>query len=503
MTPRHQGANGQDNDDQDKDGLDKDGPDTPGPDTDGQPVDPDQSLPRPGEVGWSSTTWPDSAGHHRPPRVAPPTPPEWKKSGGWPPPVSRQAPAPRSSDTPPPAAGPAATPPPPMRPPISKPGPRAEGPTPTTQWNQGWQEQSQPPGSADQDQTTEFNAAGGRANEALQADEDPVALRDRLTALANRISGAAKVDNLDASFSLSHLFANTLSRRSQEDIERELMVGTAVTTPPLASVRAEWPQPWLFARTFLGAGAVFALLFVSWTVFQQITLLPGLIIVGSFAMPAAVLIFFFEVNLPRNVSIVAVLRMVFLGGTASLLFSLIGFELFDFPWLGAMVAGLVEEPAKLLAVVLVARQVQHRYILNGMLFGAAIGAGFAAFESAGYALVAALLALDNSDVIDNIVLRGVFSPFGHIVWTSITAGALWRVRDGEPLRLEHLKDQRFWRVLVLAIGLHTIWNSPIPNLLYLKFVLLGALAWLVCFSLLQEGIGQIRTLQRAEATDEN
>lgn len=319
--------------------------------------------------------------------------------------------------------------------------------------------------------------------------------KDRLITLADRVTGAANVDKLDSSFSLRHLFGNSFKRRTQEDVERELMVGTTMTTPPLSTVEAAWPQPWLFVRTFLATAGVFAMLFVGWRVFESITLLPGLIIVGSFAMPAAVLIFFFEANVVRNVSIVAVLRMVFLGGAASLLFSLIGFELLDFPWLGAMVAGVVEEPAKLIAVVLVARQLQHRYILNGMLFGAAIGAGFAAFESAGYAMVAALFALDSSDVIDSIVLRGVFSPFAHIVWTAMTAGALWRVRDGKPLSMAHLRDPRFWRVMLLAIVLHTLWNSPIPNLLYLKFVVLGAIAWLICFSLLQEGIAQVKKRQ--------
>lgn len=314
--------------------------------------------------------------------------------------------------------------------------------------------------------------------------------------MVERVSGAARVDRLDESFSLKHLFANSFTRRSQAEVEAELMVGTAVTTPPLSAVKAEWPQPWLFARTLLATGAIFALFLVGWSVFGSITLLPGLIIVGSFAMPTAVLIFFFEVNLPRNVSIVAVLRMVFLGGAASLLFSLLGFELFDFPWLGAMVAGIVEEPAKLLAVVLVARQVQHRFILNGMLFGAAIGAGFAAFESAGYALVAALFALDNGDVVDNIILRGLLSPFGHVVWAAITAGALWRVKGSQPLRVEHLQDARFWRVMLLAMVLHATWNSPMPGFLYVKFVVLGAVAWLVCFSLLQEGIRQVGTEQR-------
>lgn len=325
-------------------------------------------------------------------------------------------------------------------------------------------------------------------------------IRHRLGSLVTRVTGVARVERLDESFSLGRLFGNTFKRRAQQDVELELMVGTMRTTPPLSSVRAEWPQPWLFARTLLASALIFGLFFAGYTLSGNINLLPGLIIVGSFAMPMAALIFFFETNITRNVSIIDVLRMVFLGGSASLLFSLVGFELLDAPWLGAMVAGIVEEPAKLLAVVVVARQPRHRFILNGMLFGAAIGAGFAAFESAGFALVAALFALDNHELVETILLRGVLSPFGHVVWTAITAGALWRVKGGDRLRIDHLKDPRFWRVMVLAIALHTAWSSPLPTLLYLKFLLLGALAWLVCLSLIQEGIGQIGRAQGAPAT---
>ncbi len=415
----------------------------------------DPRLPRPGEAGWSSTGWPDSAGRLRPDRAAPPTPPAW--------PDDNRRPGEDDTTTrfelPLSDLDPTATGPPPLPPP-------APGTVPPT---------------------------GGGGAEPRSADDS--SLRDRLGSIAERVTGAARVERLDDSFSLRHLFGNSLSRRSQTDIERELMVGTSSTTPPLASVRAEWPQPWLFARTLLATSAVFGLFLVGWTVFGAITLLPGLIIVGSFAMPTAVLIFFFEINVARNVSIVDVLRMVFLGGAASLVFSLIGFSLVDAPWLGATVAGIVEEPAKLLAVVLVARQPRHRFILNGALFGAAIGAGFAAFESAGYAMVAALFALDNTEVIDSIILRGVLSPLGHVAWTAMAAAALWRVRDGAPLRLEHVRDPRFWRIMVLAVVLHTAWNSPIPDVLYLKHLLLGGLAWLVCLALLQEGIGQIRRAQ--------
>ena len=70
-----------------------------------------------------------------------------------------------------------------------------------------------------------------------------------------------------------------------------------------------------------------------------------------------------------------------------------------------------------------------------MLFGAAIGAGFACFESAGYAFHYLLTAPESlfSDQRFNvpaatevIVVRGLLAPFGHVVWTALAAGALWR-----------------------------------------------------------------------------
>ena len=65
---------------------------------------------------------------------------------------------------------------------------------------------------------------------------------------------------------------------------------------------------------------------------------------------------------------------------------------------------------------------------EGMIIGATVGAGFAAFESSGYALKAFLENADDHGVL-NIVgteaVRAVSAPFGHIMWTAILGGALF------------------------------------------------------------------------------
>ncbi|MFK9090737.1 PrsW family glutamic-type intramembrane protease [Bacillus salipaludis] len=48
--------------------------------------------------------------------------------------------------------------------------------------------------------------------------------------------------------------------------------------------------------------------------------------------------------------------------------------------------GIAEELAKAVTVIYFVRRLKYKYILNGLLLGAAVGAGFAAFETAGYAL---------------------------------------------------------------------------------------------------------------------
>jgi RsiW-degrading membrane proteinase PrsW (M82 family) len=187
--------------------------------------------------------------------------------------------------------------------------------------------------------------------------------------------------------------------------------------------------------------------------------------------------------------------MVCLGGIVSLVVSLFGFKAANLSWLGASAAGIVEEAGKLLAVILIVRHSRYPYILNGLLFGAAVGAGFAIFESAGYAFNALLSYLSTDAMQINIQKRALLSPFGHVAWTAITAGALWRARAGGPLTPNLIADPRFWKAFLVPVSLHMIWNSPLPAFMNLKYAALGVVAWFVVFGLIQQGLRQVRREQ--------
>lgn len=300
-------------------------------------------------------------------------------------------------------------------------------------------------------------------------------------------------------FRLADVFSEVFKKHTQEEMEEQLITGTARHTPALGELAVGWARPWLFAR-LLAASAILAfILYEGYNMFQNIKLIPGLIFVGSFAVPMSTLVFFLEMNVPRNISIFRIIQLLFVGGVASIIVALIFFSRLDFfsSFLGASAAGIIEESAKVLIVaLLLGRTTRYHWILNGLLLGAAIGTGFAAFESSGYAFEAMLRA-DNVYVgVANIVLRGISAPFTHIVWTANSAAALWLVKGNRPFSWDMLKAPAFLRVFISSVLIHMCWDAPfglipLPLVIDLKFVILGVLGWVICLRLVQAGLQQL------------
>lgn len=100
----------------------------------------------------------------------------------------------------------------------------------------------------------------------------------------------------------------------------------------------------------------------------------------------------------------------------------------------------------------------------------------------------------NAQLFDVMSTRAIQAPLLHVVWTAITAGALWRVVHDEPLRTSSLADWRFVSPLIAAVLLHFTWNSPLLWSLpyFAKPLLLGAIAWTIAFGLLFTGFREVR-----------
>lgn len=165
-------------------------------------------------------------------------------------------------------------------------------------------------------------------------------------------------------------------------------------------------------------------------------------------------------------------------------------------WLGAMSAGVVEETGKLMVLVATAHGTRYRWTLNGLLIGAAVGTGFSVFETMGYVMVGGLFNQGVEGMFSIITLRGWLNLLGdHALWTGIVGAALWRVRAGNPLRLDMLTSARFLRAFGLAAALHMINDSPLNLPFYGKFLAIGFVAWVVIFGFIQAGLKEVREEQ--------
>jgi protease PrsW len=313
--------------------------------------------------------------------------------------------------------------------------------------------------------------------------------------ITGRISSVAGVEKIQG-FDAREMFSEVFRSRSDEHVEEHFTVGTPSTTPPLSAVDTTWPKPWVFFKTFTFSVLVYVCFVFAVEEFHNPKLLPGLIMTGTFLIPVSLLIFFFEMNVLRNVSLYQVVKLVMLGGIMSLILSLFLFQWTDLgTWLGAMSAGIVEEIGKAAALLLVINKTKYRWTLNGLLFGAAVGTGFSAFESAGYALLTGL-SYGQEAMLQVITLRGLLSMLGlHVVWTSMVGAALWRARGDQAFSLEILKDPRFVRIFLLAMSLHMAWNAPFNLPFYFKYVILGFVAWVVNLALIQAGLREVRVAQ--------
>lgn len=330
--------------------------------------------------------------------------------------------------------------------------------------------------------------------------------RETVNNLHNRFNDFTGLEKLEG-FSITALFSDIFGKHKMEDIEEMFTVGTPRATPSIEQVDTSWPRPWLFFRALGASVVLYLILSGSFQYFVNTNLIPGMMVMGTVAVPFSSLLFFYEINVRRNISLYQVLRLFFWGGILSLFISLAFFaiagDIVAGSWEASM-AGPIEESGKLLALILVTRSSRYHYKLNGLLMGAAIGTGFAVFESMGYALNNLLAGIDavyaEVDVspikmmTDNIFTRGVLSPFGHIVWTAIAGAALWRVKGARPFRLAMLLNGKFWHLFLIPVILHVLWNSPllldIPY--HGRFLLLGFVAWFVVLALLQEGLKELR-----------
>lgn len=351
-----------------------------------------------------------------------------------------------------------------------------------------------------------------------------------------------KIDDFSNKLVNNTWVSQLFGRHTPDEIESVFMVGTNTTTPDLKDVDARMPRPWIFFRMLTCSVLLYVAFYFLYNSFGNLKLLPAELVIGAVAVPVSILCLFFELNVVRNVSVYRVGRFVLVGGMISFLYALTLYLLEGCVRLlaqseGASMfwAGPIEELGKLVAMIVIAEGAgrmrssqllgiiglpfdwlvgkgvaqgeRYKWILNGLLFGAAVGVGFAAFETMGYAFETLLGAIFRQEIDPvgemrkNIFVRGVLSPFGHVVWSAICGGALWSVRGGGEWQWKNLFHLRLLLFFGAASVLHGLWDvacmASSATDAYFGFAVIGVVSWVIVSFQIHSGLEQVRKCRRS------
>jgi RsiW-degrading membrane proteinase PrsW (M82 family) len=192
---------------------------------------------------------------------------------------------------------------------------------------------------------------------------------------------------------------------------------------------------------------------------EDTILVPTVIITGSFMVPVTMAAFALSRRREGYLTTEEVVLGFLLAGTLGVVATAL-LETYLLPSAnGTFIAvGWIEEFGKGAVLLLVAHQVHHREPRDGMVLGAVVGAGFAAFESAGYAMQTLLEKPDAISVVSVLEIeafRAVLAPFGHITWTALIGGALFASSRGGRFHLTH----GLVLTIVGVVTLHALWDQ--------------------------------------------
>ncbi len=323
------------------------------------------------------------------------------------------------------------------------------------------------------------------------------------------------------SISWGDIFSDVWKKHRKDQRTALLTKGMGSHIPAPNRMLSDWQKPWLFARILIAGLILSVLIGISCVIFPGYGMLLMLCLLPAFVVPLSVMLFYWEMNIPGNISIYEALLLTLLGGCLSL--TVTGIMRTVFPGISeiAFLAGpLPEELAKCLIVTIFLCRKKYNYGLQGILIGGAVGVGFSAMESAGYALQIFDIGIQNAmgtniiirSMADILVRRGVLAIGGHVVWAALYGGALALIKGKGKMSPKCFANSLFWLTFSAAFLLHTAWNfsasylaGKLPDSLvaslvkfeagtvtqWVKYIVLIILAWLLLFYIMKKSIRQM------------
>ena len=309
------------------------------------------------------------------------------------------------------------------------------------------------------------------------------------------------------------MFSDSLKKHSRQDMEYAMIAGTSMDSATESNMLQKWRKPWLFRAILIGGIAIsfiiFAIVYACIQLFEisHIAALNLLfVIVPPIVVPFALMVFFWELNVPRNISIYQLLGYFMVGGMLSILATLI----VDIvaPQGAASLAPFSEEPGKLIVAVLLIKMFgsgknRKVYGITGLVIGAAVGAGFGGFESAQYAYnmvdwvqVGGFYIWEEAfeAIVMNEALRGAFAVCGHTLFCAPYAAAVALHMNGNRITKRCFQNRDFYLTFAASFIAHFIWNTRTESynaFFVMKLALTIAILWFSARYVLRKCFAQL------------
>ena len=276
------------------------------------------------------------------------------------------------------------------------------------------------------------------------------------------------------------LFKNLLKKRTKQEFETSVSQGMFKDSAEHTVLGITAPWMWfrmLIVLAFCSTLAIICSVVSSNPVY-------GVIFCGaSTVLP--LLIFLFESDFSRSISIVQVFKFFTVGGLLSILFTLLLTPAAENENVAiVLLAPLFEEAFKAFVAFMFISKLKTKSILSGLLVGFAVGAGFDVFENFQYGIttyatellvgveevVLGLLAgttVDYAEALDGsivasisvAIVRAICDIFsGHHYWTGIFGACFVLFNNKENVSLRDLFKWRVLLALLFSVTLHFLWN---------------------------------------------
>jgi len=238
----------------------------------------------------------------------------------------------------------------------------------------------------------------------------------------------------------------------------------------LERLRSPVKKPRLWLRLLITGFALWVITIIVLQITELTTLIPSVIFLGAFLSPLTFAVWLYEREqfsgaAPDGSSTALSLPLLAAGFAGAGILGVVLSGLLETVILNRLplilwYAGVavIEESVKIALVWVLARNLTRYTLRDGMVLGACVGFGFAAFESAGYAFNTLLKADDQNllSVVETQLVRGLLTPVGHGLWTALLAGALFAAA-GKYGRLRLTWSVVGWWLVV--VGLHWAWDA--------------------------------------------